>query len=227
MKESDIRPSDLISQYLALCDQDAKNFPDKDKSIYRTCVACGSSQIIHAFSKSNFDYYSCTQCGTVFLNPRPPLVAFENFYKNSLSSTYWSDVFFPSVAETRRHQIFKPRVHSSSNYFQQRNFVINSLLDVGSGYGIFLEEWRKLSPSSLLYAIEPSPSLAETCRSKGFYVYEDVVEQINVPSACTVDLVVCFEVLARSRSFKFHPIAEAFFKSIWPSIADYIVFFWF
>ena len=195
MKESDIRPSNLISKYLDLCEKDALNFPNKDISDSLPCIACGSLDYEFAFSKSDFSYTKCSHCDTVYLNPRPPLSSFELFYKNSLSSTYWSDVFFPSVAEIRRQSIFKPRVQSIKKYFEKRKFVFHSLMDVGAGFGLFLEEWRLISPSTSLYAIEPSPSLASTCRSKGFAVYEDVVEQIDINTVEKVDLIVCFEVL--------------------------------
>ena len=195
MKESDIRPANLISKYLELCEHDSRTFPGKDNSEIISCIACGSDQSNFLFNKSGFSYSICSKCSTVFLNPRPPQSSFEVFYKTSLSSKFWSDVFFPSVAEARRERIFEPRVRLIQDYFSQRDFSFSSLLDVGAGFGLFLEEWRKVDPSTSLYAIEPSPSLASTCRSKGFDVFEDVVENINSKYFQKVDLIVCFEVL--------------------------------
>ena len=195
MKENDIRPANLISKYLELCEHDSRSFPGKDNSDFLSCIACGSIHFKFLFSKSGFSYSICSKCSTVYLNPRPPQSSFEVFYKNSLSSKFWSDVFFPSVAEVRRHRIFEPRVKLIHDYFLQRDFSFSSLLDVGAGFGLFLEEWRKVNPSTSLYAIEPSPSLASTCRSKGFDVFEDVVENIDSKHFPKVDLIVCFEVL--------------------------------
>lgn len=45
-------------------------------------------------------------------------------------------------------------------------------------------------------AVEPSASLAQECRSKGFDVIEEVVENV-VGYDNSADLVVCFEVLER------------------------------
>jgi SAM-dependent methyltransferase len=71
---------------------------------------------------------------------------------------------------------------------------VSQLVDVGAGYGILLDEWRKLSPETSMLAIEPSSSLASECRVKGFSVVEDIVENVtNYHNEA--DLVVCFEVL--------------------------------
>ena len=71
---------------------------------------------------------------------------------------------------------------------------VNKLVDVGAGYGILLDEWRRLRPETALLAIEPSSSLAGECRAKGFSVVEDIAENVTGYRSYA-DLVVCFEVL--------------------------------
>ena len=74
------------------------------------------------------------------------------------------------------------------------NLNVSKLIDVGAGYGIFLEEWRKVKPATELIAIEPSVSLAEECRHKKLSVVESLVENVEGYEDYA-DLVVCFEVL--------------------------------
>ena len=76
----------------------------------------------------------------------------------------------------------------------ERGMSIQSLIDVGAGYGIFLDEWRHRFPQNKVLAVEPSTSLAKECRSKGFSVVEDIVENV-VGHDNSADLVTCFEVL--------------------------------
>ncbi len=71
---------------------------------------------------------------------------------------------------------------------------IQELIDVGAGYGIFLDEWRAMKPESELIAIEPSSVLAKEVRNKGFNVIESIAENVAGYDGYA-DLVVCFEVL--------------------------------
>ena len=52
------------------------------------------------------------------------------------------------------------------------------IVDIGGGYGIFAEEYQKLSGSSVVI-IEPGPELAEVCRQKGFTVVQQFLEKVK------------------------------------------------
>ena len=193
MKEAEIRPKALLDRYIELSVQDAEHcFKDVTYSNL-VCVACGSGNTVYQFKKFGFAYSLCNQCGTLFQTPRPSLDSFDKFYCNSKSSRYWSDVFFPTVAEVRREKIFQPRVKQLSAICEKK-IEVKRLVDVGAGYGIFLEERKKLFPFVEAVAIEPSQSLAQECRKKGFRVEEAIVERVTGLSDFA-DLVVCFEVL--------------------------------
>lgn len=194
MKESEIRPQSLLDRYFELSARDAKIcFGDSLRGVV-PCVACAGTQSTHQFDKNGFAYALCSGCGTLFQNPRPPIAAFESFYRDSESSKYWAEVFFPSVAEIRREKIFRPRVDRLAGLCSERGLDVECLIDVGAGYGILLDEWRKRSPGTRFVAVEPSASLAQECRSKGFDVVEDIVENVTDRND-TADLVTCFEVL--------------------------------
>jgi SAM-dependent methyltransferase len=194
MKEHEIRPEKLLERYIELSARDAKNCFADASYINTVCVACGEDKCNHEFEKNNFAYTKCLKCGTLFQNPRPPIEAYEVFYRQSESSKYWAEVFFPAVAEVRREKIFRHRVKQLSQICLEQNIKIENLIDVGAGYGIFLEEWQRVFPTTQSIAIEPSTSLAEKCREKGFVVEEDIVENIKGYEN-SADLVTCFEVL--------------------------------
>lgn len=194
MKENDIRPEALLNRYLELSASDAERcFADVVRQPI-PCVGCGGSQANHEFEKNGFAYSSCTACGSLFQSPRPTLAAFEAFYRDSVSSRYWAEVFFPAVAEARRERIFKPRAERLSSLCAQKNVQVDKVIDVGAGYGILLDEWRALHPNASLLAIEPSSVLANECRAKGLDVIEDIAENVTGYQSYA-DLVVCFEVL--------------------------------
>ncbi len=199
MKEHEIRPAKIFEEYLRLSANDAKvYFPKKDRKEIN-CPACNSSNLSNEFVKEGFNYVSCKNCFSLFLNPRPAKEVFDNFYKDSKSSKYWAEHFYPSTAEKRRENIFIPRVERIKKLCLDNNLSPSTVMDVGSGYGIFLEEWKKISPETNLIGIEPSKHLAEICRKKNINVLEKVVEEVTGYDE-KVDLLVCFEVFEHIHS---------------------------
>ena len=194
MKEHEIRPEALLNRYLELSARDAEACFSNAPREALACVACGSEKSTQQFAKNAFAYARCAECGTLFQSPRPPIAAFETFYRRSESSRYWAEVFFPAVAEIRREKIFRPRVERLAGMCAERGIAVDRLIDVGAGFGIFLEEWRRCFPAVRAVAVEPSATLARTCKAKGFEVVEDIVENVTGHDD-SADLVSCFEVL--------------------------------
>ena len=198
MKEVDIRPKEIFSKYRELSKEDAlNNFPFSARKVIN-CVACNSKNLELQFEKHGFEYSMCLECGSLFNSPRADLNAFDDFYKNSLSSKFWATEFFPSVMDARREFVFAPKAKEILDKIKKLNIDINKIADIGAGYGIFLEEWRKISNTKNLVAIEPSSKMAEICRSKGFDVFQSMVEDIN--EEINANLTVCFEVLEHAHN---------------------------
>ncbi len=114
MRENDIRPEALLKRYLELSAQDAIDCFGNEDRVHIDCVACGATNCVRQFEKNGFEYCLCASCSTLFQSPRPSIEAFEAFYRQSESSRYWAEVFFPAVAEIRREKIFRPRVERLS-----------------------------------------------------------------------------------------------------------------
>ena len=87
-------------------------------------MACESEELVREFEKNGFVYSSCQNCGTLFQSPRPSIEAFEAFYRNSVSSRYWAEEFFPAVAEARREKIFRPRADRLRNLCSANAIVV-------------------------------------------------------------------------------------------------------
>jgi SAM-dependent methyltransferase len=194
MKEAEIRPEHLLQRYLELSAEDAERcFVDASREAI-ACVACGADGAEPQFVKHGFVYARCGVCGTLYQSPRPKIKAFEHFYRDSASSRFWAEEFFPAVAEARRDSIFRPRVERLASLCAAKGITVETLVDVGAGFGIFLEEWRRRFPRTELLAVEPGAKLAQICRDRGFAVVEDIVENVTGFDG-RADLVVCFEVL--------------------------------
>jgi SAM-dependent methyltransferase len=194
LKESDIRPGELFERYLELSAADAVTYFSSSKRKDLPCPACGHKFVQSAFEKFGFDYQLCLTCGTVYQSPRPPWEDFARFYKESPSAQYWARVFFPAVAESRRVHLFRPKVKELARLCRNNHFSPKVFADIGAGYGLLLEEWRRSFPETRLVAVEPNPDLAAQCRSKNLTVVELFAEEADLLQD-EIDLVTAFEVI--------------------------------
>lgn len=195
MKEQDIRPAEIFSRYLQLTAADARTyFGDPTGRIAVPCPGCEAPDQPPSFVKEGFQYCHCSHCGSLFVSPRPSPSLLDAFYAESPSATYWAEVFFPASIAARREKIFTPRVERILELLDARQHHPGVVIDVGAGYGLFLDEYRRQRAGARLLAVEPGAKLAEVCRNQGFETSETTVEDAHAWSG-KGDLVVCFEVL--------------------------------
>ncbi|VVB88572.1 Ubiquinone biosynthesis O-methyltransferase [uncultured archaeon] len=192
MKEEDIRKRETFDKYLQLVEQDIDTFfVNRSSFEIINCPACKSPEFKEEFEKLGFKYVSCKKCNTLFVNPRPSFEALKRFYVQSPSTQFWVNGFFKPVAEARREKLFKPRADFIREKFgDDPAWLIG---DIGAGFGIFLEELRKIWPDSEYVAIEPSLEMAEICRQKSFIVQNLPAEEVSDYRG-QFDLLIAFEL---------------------------------
>lgn len=198
MRESDIRPAEILKEYLRLSALDAETmFADCSQFGQRPCPGCGGVELCPAFSKHGFDLVRCAGCDTLFVSPCPTDDQLLPLYADSPSTRYWAEVFFPAVAEARRTRIFAPRVERLLSMMADQKQALETIVEVGAGAGIFLEEVRHTRPNISLRAVEPGSALARQCRESGFETFKGTAETASRDPDWmgTADLVVCFEVI--------------------------------
>lgn len=181
MKEFEIRPRQLFDEYLALSAKDtAEFFAEEERFVAVPCPGCGAMRGRDAFRKLGFTYRECDDCRTLYVSPRPTAEMIDRFYRESASSKFWAEHFFPETAAARRVKIFRPRAQMVRTLVDR--FGVPSprrLVDVGSGYGLFLEEMRDVGGVDEILGIEPNPHLAHASRARGFHVIQKPVEQVR------------------------------------------------
>jgi SAM-dependent methyltransferase len=196
VNEADIRPAELMSRYLALSREDAQSFLG-DPSLREAvdCPACGSGAGETAFEVDGFRFASCAECDSLFASPRPRADALDRFYRDSPSSRFWAQEFFPAVAEARRERIFRPRVDRILNHPRLAGAPDDLVAaDVGAGAGTFLTELAAARPAARAVAVEPGEDLAAQCRAAGLEVIEAPVESATELHG-VAELVTSFEVI--------------------------------
>jgi len=193
MREGDIRKRDAFGQYLKMVQEDIwRYFADPGQFSSVDCPVCSSQNHASEFRKVGFQYVMCLECRTLFVNPRPTAAMLKEFYLDAPSSQFWIEGFFLPVAEVRREKIFRPRANYVAERLSASSF--DMVGDVGAGFGLFLEELRKLWPKSHMVAIEPSSKMAAVCRSKGLDVAEATIEELQGYEG-QFNLLTAFELL--------------------------------
>ena len=173
MRESDIRPEDLVDRYLELSKLDVKEFFGSQKTrIFRRCPACNHDDTVKGFEKNNFDFVYCTKCYSLYVNPCPEPNQLEKFYSDSPSQDYCANTFFPAVSESRTVRVFKPRAEALKEMLLHYGIKGGGrVIDVGAGDGTMLNELKNVGIGDEFIAVEPTSDLAESCKSKGFSVF--------------------------------------------------------
>ncbi|MBI9081840.1 MAG: hypothetical protein JEY79_19125 [Pseudodesulfovibrio sp.] len=176
MNETDIRPTVLFQTFLDLCAKDAEVlFSDCSRKDV-PCPGCGHDHTTAEFIRWGFAFASCDRCGSLFQTPRPEQQLFFDFYQKGESAHYWSTVFLPAVQEERRKHLFVPKALELKQLCDADGFTPQTVVDVGAGSGLLLDEWQKLNPDGEGIALEPNHDMALACRDKGLKVVEAFAE---------------------------------------------------
>ncbi|MGD8459941.1 MAG: class I SAM-dependent methyltransferase [Desulfobacterales bacterium] len=198
MKEDEIRPRQLFNRYLQLSQKDIENFfSDQTHFVEVPCPACNSKKITEAFTKNQFKYKLCSECESLFLSPRPSQEMYADFYRHSDSVRFWSTDFYKQTAEARRLKIYRPRAERIVRWMRQSNISSEKnkrFVDIGCGYGIFLEEMKRVDFFNQIMGIEPVNELAGICQKRGFQVFETYLETVE-NGLLKADFATAFEVL--------------------------------
>ena len=193
MKEEEIRPRHIFEKYLELASKDAELYFGHSKRQKVLCPACqryGNK----SFVKHGFCYEVCSSCQTLYVSPRPPAQDFYSYYLNSESAKFFASTFYHLTAEKRREQLWRPKARWVADQLQELNAKIDTIYDIGGGYGIFAEEYHALTGRHVT-VIEPGSDLASICRSKGLQVIESFLEEVSPDELETgTKLFVSFEL---------------------------------
>lgn len=166
----------------------------KSEFVSVPCPACGSEVSRKAFEKYTLDYVVCSECETMYINPRPDQKTLDAYYLRSENYCYWNKYIFPATENVRREKIFRPRVERLIDICRRYGVRRDTLVEIGAGFGTFCEEVGRTGFFSRVLGVEPTPDLAQTCRQRGIEVIEKPVEQVFFDDD-TVSVIAAFEVI--------------------------------
>jgi len=176
--EQEIRPEKIFDEYLELTKQDVLTYFGDVSRIDIPCPACGGNGHLWA-TKLGFSYQQCKTCLTIFVSPRPVREAFDAYYTDSPSTKFWATTFYKVTESARREKLWKPKAQLIKNTIEkyQGKNLIEFIIDIGGGYGVFDEEISLIMNIKPII-IEPSVHLSNVCREKGLNVIEKFMEDV-------------------------------------------------
>lgn len=196
-REEDIRPAHLMEEAEEATRADIARLLSRRAEFVRVpCPGCDSTVARRLFSKNGFDYDQCSGCDTFYVNPRPSPTVLDWFYRDSATYAYWNAHVFPAAEEARRRLIVGPRVDRVLELCDAVGVPTESLLEVGAAFGTFCLEVASRNRFARVLAVEPTPELAQTCRSRGLETIEQPFEAYAASTGTDHFTVIAnFEVL--------------------------------
>jgi SAM-dependent methyltransferase len=194
LKEEEIRPRDLMAGLAVEIEADRLWLLDRAAQfVLLKCPVCGSTGTL-SFEKKGFQYERCGKCRTAFMNPRPSQTVLHQFYEQSKTYAYWNAHIFPQSEAVRREKIFVPRAERVIGFCKKYGTSTRAILEIGAGFGTFCEEIQSRKVFERVIALEMTPDLAASCRSRGLEVLEQPVESLSIPEQ-SIDVIAAFETL--------------------------------
>lgn len=195
LTENEIRPDRYYLRQKKIFENDGKKLiENKNKFVIVNCPACNSTAFKNIFTKYGFHFVDCLLCGTMYMNPRPTPKLLEQYYIYAENYIFWSKYIFPASEKVRLQKIVKPRVKKIIKICKKINLKSPRLLEVGPGFGTFLQELSKKKYFKKCIAVEPNPSCANECIKKGLTVIRQPIEKIKQKTNLT-NVIVSFEVI--------------------------------
>ncbi|MBE0497297.1 MAG: class I SAM-dependent methyltransferase [Campylobacterales bacterium] len=176
MKEEEIRPQELFDELLRLNRLDIEKYFSKSQKHSIACPACQNKGVI-AFDKDGFVFDECLTCKTLYVSPRPEKKYFDAYYTDSDSTKFWATTFYKATEKNRREMLWKPKAKLIVNKIQSFSPDTSMIVDIGGGYGTFMEEFLKLLALEHL-VVEPSAYLSKVCRDKNLNVLSKFLEDM-------------------------------------------------
>jgi len=125
------------------------------------CAICGADNTHEVSKKGQFDLpmnlVLCKNCGLGYLNPRWNQTAYLEFYEKEYDKYYRNELTTDFVLSPKTNN---PILSRLAKWKHLPDTIIN-LLDIGSGAGQNLIDFKQQYPSANLFAIEPSPDSHE------------------------------------------------------------------
>ena len=188
-------PEEVVKEYDRLIEEDRAGI-SKDSLIAVNCVACGANQDSYSFTKYGFTYHKCLICGTLYLSPRLSREDISKFFRESRAMAFWGEKLMQATIKARKLVIGK-RTIRLKKVLEKLNITlpVPRMLEIGPGYGLFLEQMKKHKFAEYIACIEPSPICCTRIAKESL---ADAIHEISFEEFAgneKFDMIICHGVI--------------------------------
>ncbi len=141
LKESDIRQEAVYAEYKRLLSKDIqKYFSDRSVLVNINCPGCSNKDSEFVFTKMGLSYRTCSDCGSIYVSPRPAPEAFISFYRDSSSGIFFRNTYLGSKMKSRSKNVFSYRIQWITGLIEEYLPDARIFLDYGTKYPTLLHE---------------------------------------------------------------------------------------
>jgi len=193
LKESDIRPEIVYAEYKHLLSEDIQNhFTDPSLLIDIHCPGCSNRNTKFAFKKMEFNFCSCSKCGSLFVSPRPTSDALRSFYKDSRAGLFFRSTFLRNKLEARSKKVFSYRIQWIMGLIEEYLPDAEIFLDYATKYPNLLQEVNNLGFFKSIISVLPECFEEEHLLPENTKIIHD-----NETVENKIDIFTAFEVAER------------------------------
>ncbi len=142
------------------------------------CAICAANDTHEVSTKGQFDLpinlVLCKNCGLGYLNPRWDQNAYLDFYQNEYDKYYRSELTADFKLSPKSDNPILSRLGNWKHL--PKTDSVKNILDIGSGAGQNLIDFKTQYPAANLFAIEPSPDSHKHLSSIGAKVISGDVD---------------------------------------------------
>lgn len=159
-----------------------------------SCIFCNIPGGITVIEENGYKGKRCTQCGLIFISPRPSQEEISDLYGHNNAHI---------TAQEHISDEYRKRLYARHHLRKLNKFVNGGyLLEIGAGAGFFLDEARKQGFHP--YGLEFNPQQAEFMRSTLGIPCEDKPLSVGIFENKKFDVIYHCDVI----SHLYHPVTD-------------------
>lgn len=182
------------------------------------CPFCGKDESMSWAYENEYTMVKCVSCGLIYVNPRPPLSMIGEACKTGVHREMTHGRTAVGRYASWKVWFYRRILRQMFADVWERSTPI-SWLDVGAGFGEFIQAVSMLAPSgSNIVGLEPMKPKVEAARERGLNVHEGYLSEVEERFDC-ISLINVFSHLPNFREFlgnlknKLSPGGEVFIET--------------
>lgn len=145
--EFEIKPDDLLQRFRELSREAvAERWGNGDGLVDVACPGCNSLAREQAFERCRLQYQLCSDCGSLYVSPRPSQPSLDEYFLASLPARFWREQVLPATETARREKLVVPRAQWVADGIAEHGSPNARIVDVSSHGRPLVEAMRAEIP---------------------------------------------------------------------------------